>query len=64
MSGARQLCGEAGLCPIFAGALLALPTTGVVGGVHMGVTVHLEMRYLGPSIVEYGVVRGFKSCMP
>lgn len=22
----------------------------------MGVTVHLEMRYLGPSIVEYGVV--------
>jgi hypothetical protein len=64
MSWARQLCGEAGLYPIFAGALLSLPTTGVVGGVHMGVTVHLECVILDPRLLNMGLFGGFKSCMP
>ena len=63
-AGSRQLCGEAGLYPTFADVPLYPLREEHRGGLHVGVTVHLEMRYLGPSISDdYGVVWGLKSCM-
>jgi hypothetical protein len=44
--GSRQLCGEAALYPTF----VISSHKGSRGGLHVGVTVHLEMRYLAPSI--------------